>query len=41
LVASLFTDVRIYALPKSGGWYDLGFVLGAAMLLGGGGSTVS
>jgi hypothetical protein len=28
LIASLFTDVRIYAYPNSGGWYDFGFILG-------------
>jgi len=28
-IGSLFTDVRIYAFPNSGGWYDLGYVLGA------------
>jgi hypothetical protein len=31
-VASLFTDVTIYAWPNSGGWYNLGFVLGASAL---------
>ncbi len=40
LVASAFTDVRIYAFPNSGGWYDLGFVLGCAAIFGGGGSSV-
>jgi hypothetical protein len=34
----LFSDVRIYAYPNSGGWYDFGFVLGASMFLGGGGA---
>lgn len=34
LIGSYFTDVRIYAFPNSGGWYDIGFVLGAAMFLG-------
>ena len=32
---SLLTDVRIYAFPNSGGWYDFGYLLGAAMFLGG------
>lgn len=36
LVASLFTDVRIYAFPNSGFWYDLGFFVGASAFLGGG-----
>jgi hypothetical protein len=38
-VGSLFTDIRIYAFPNSGGWYDLGFLLGAAMFLGGSGAS--
>ena len=37
-VASIFTDYRIYAYPNSGWWYDLGFLLGAMSLLGGGGA---
>ena len=28
LVASIWTDVRIYAFPNDGGWYDFGFRLG-------------
>ena len=36
LIASLFTDVRIYAFPNAGGWYDLGYFLGIAGVLGGG-----
>jgi hypothetical protein len=39
LIASIFTDVRVYAFPNSGGWYDLGFVLGAGGFLGGGGAS--
>jgi hypothetical protein len=39
LIGSLFTDVRIYAFPNSGGWYDFGFLLGAALFFGGGGSS--
>jgi hypothetical protein len=39
LVASLFTDVRVYAYPNSGFFYDLGFFLGATSFLGGGAST--
>jgi hypothetical protein len=38
-VGSLFTDVRIYALPNSGGWYDFGYLIGAAVFLGGGGAS--
>jgi len=28
LIASIWNDVRIYAFPNNGGWYDLGFTLG-------------
>ena len=38
-IASIFTDVRIYAFPNAGGWYDFGFLIGAALFLGGGGAT--
>lgn len=31
LVAELFRDVRIYAFPNRGGWYDLGFLLGVGV----------
>jgi hypothetical protein len=35
-IISLFTDsVQIYARNNTGGWYDLGFVLGAMIMLGG------
>jgi len=34
-VGSIFTDVRIYAFPNSGGWYDFGFLLGLAAWGGG------
>ena len=33
-IGSLFSDVRIYAFPNSGRWYDLGFLIGAGMCLG-------
>jgi hypothetical protein len=35
LVGELFTSYRVYAFPNSGGLYDLGFVLGAALAFGG------
>jgi hypothetical protein len=35
LIASIFTDARVYAFPNSGFWYDVGFVLGAYGFLGG------
>ncbi len=38
-VCSLFTDVRIYNFPNSGGWYDFGYLLGASIFLGGSGSA--
>lgn len=38
LVASIFTEHRIYAFPNSGGWYDFGFFLGASSFLGGSGA---
>ncbi len=28
LIGSIFWDVRIYAFPNSGFWYDFGFFLG-------------
>jgi len=41
LIGSFFMDIRIYAFPNSGGFYDLGYVLGASMFLGGGGASAS
>jgi hypothetical protein len=35
LIASIFWDVRVYAFPNGGGWYEFGFVLGAALFFGG------
>jgi len=35
-VGSIFSSVRIYAFPNSGGWYDFGFMLGLAVWGGGG-----
>lgn len=40
LIGSIFTDVRVYAFPNSGFWYDVGFVIGASSFLGGGASSV-
>lgn len=39
LVGSFFQDVRIYAFPNSGVWYDVGYVIGAALFLGGSGAA--
>ena len=41
-VISLFTDdVNIYEVHNNGNWYDFGFVVGAGIILGGGGSQGS
>ncbi len=40
-IGSLFSDVRIYAFPNSGGWYDFGYLIGASMFLGGGGASAA
>jgi len=37
LIGSAFWDIRVYAYPNSGGWYDFGFVLGAGCFFAGGG----
>ncbi|MHB1050365.1 MAG: hypothetical protein ACYC09_09830 [Bacteroidota bacterium] len=34
-IGSLFQDIRIYAFPNSGLWYDLGFLIGASAFLSG------
>jgi hypothetical protein len=41
LIASFFSDVRIYAFPNSGWWYDFGFVIGIGALFGGGSSAAT
>lgn len=38
-IGSIFMDIRIYSFPNSGVMYDLGFLIGAAMFLGGGGAS--
>lgn len=39
-IVSLFdADTVIYSVFNNGGWYDFGFVLGASLVLGGGGSA--
>jgi hypothetical protein len=35
LIGSVFSDIRIYAFPNSGIWYDFGFFLGSFAFLGG------
>ncbi len=34
LIASLIVDVRIYAFPNSGWWYDFGYFLGVGVWCG-------
>ncbi|SRR6056297_2339312 len=38
-IGSLFSDYEIYAFPNTGGWYNLGFLIGASAFLGGSGSS--
>ena len=38
LIGSLFMDIRVYAFPNSGWWYDL--MLGVGAVFGGGGSII-
>ena len=39
-IISLFTDsVEMYEVSNNGGWYNFGFLLGAAIALGGSGGT--
>jgi hypothetical protein len=40
LIGGFFSDVRIYAFPNSGWWYDFGFVLEFGALSGGAASSV-
>lgn len=40
-IGSLFTDVRIYAFPNSGGWYDFGYLIGVMLFFGGGGGATA
>ena len=38
-VASLFMeDIAMYAVNNNGGWYNFGFLFGAALILGGSGN---
>lgn len=40
MIGSFFSDVRIYAYPNTGTLYDLGYLLGAMMSLGGTGAGI-
>jgi len=35
MIGSYFSDVRIYAFPNAGAFYDLGYLVGAMLSLGG------
>jgi hypothetical protein len=41
LIGGLLLEVRIYAFPNSGWWYDLGFMLGLCAWPGGGATAAS
>jgi hypothetical protein len=38
-IGSFFMDVRIYNFPNAGRWYDFGYLIGASLILGGGGAS--
>jgi len=38
-IGSIFTEIRVYAFPNSGFWYDFGYLIGAGMFLGGAGGS--
>lgn len=39
VILAIFTDVQMYATPNTGNWYDIGFLIGASCILGGGGHS--
>ena len=39
-IGGLLVDVRMYAFPNSGSWYDFGFLIGLSVVWGGGGTVV-
>lgn len=41
LVSIFKSSVHIYEVHNNGGWYNFGFVLGVAILFGGGGSSAT
>jgi len=41
LISLFDNDVRMYAFPNGGRWYDFGFLLGIALWGGGAGATAS
>jgi len=40
-IISLFSDINVYEVHNNGGWYNCGFFIGAAMILGGSASGAS
>jgi hypothetical protein len=40
LVGGLFDDVRVYAFPNNGWWYDFGFMIGVGSIFGATGGSV-
>ena len=40
LLGGIFSDIRVFAFPNSGWWYDFGFMLGITIVWGGGPATV-
>jgi hypothetical protein len=40
LLGGIFSDIRVFAFPNSGWWYDFGFMLGISVVWGGGPATV-
>jgi len=33
-IGGWFSDIRIYAFPNTGGWYDFGYLIGAGVWSG-------
>ena len=33
-IGGIFTDIRIYEFPNTGGWYDFGFLIGVGAFSG-------
>ena len=38
-IGSLFADIRMYAFPNNGSWYDFGFLLGIGIIWGSAAAT--
>jgi len=39
-VGGLLSDIRMYAFPNTGSWYDFGFLIGLSVVWGGGGVSI-